>query len=248
MDDIRRPHQPQRRDYALPAGRPPAPQPHHRPHPAPAHQSGYRPQLAQAPEYQPHYPQPPVPPAHHQPLQPAAAHHPAAPQKTKTSKRFGSKLSIAAGGLIAAVAIFGAGYLLKGTGPQDTIPSSITRQVNYSLYFPSPMPPGYTYMKQTATFEIGDVFYKFSNGTKRVTVKEEPLNGNKPDLSLLAGYARFDLPFGQAAIGTSIGQPAAVVVTNSTVISLNGVGGVTQNDLKAAINNFKNIGQNTQKS
>jgi hypothetical protein len=196
------------------------------------------------PAHRPHAPHPPHPqqPVHHQTPQPPTHHQP------KAHRRYGGKLLIGGGAAAIAIGLFAGGYLLKSSNTANTIPPSIVKQANFDVYFPSPMPPGYTYMKDTATFAIGDVFYKFSNGTKRVTVKEQPINGNKPDLNLLVGYTQFDLPFGRAAVGTSIGQPAAVVVTNTTVISLNGVGGVTQNDLKAAINNFKNIGQNTQKS
>lgn len=105
------------------------------------------------------------------------------------------------------------------------------------------MPAGYTYMKDTATFQIGQVYYKFSDGRKRVTVKEEPIADTKPNLNLLAGFTQFDSPIGKAAIGTSVGQPTAVIVTNTTVITMNTFGGVSQNDLRTAINNLKNIGQ-----
>lgn len=139
--------------------------------------------------------------------------------------------------------LFALGYFLKGSSASDGIPAKITKQANYDLYFPSPMPAGYTYMKDTATFQIGQVYYKFSDGRKRVTVKEEPIADTKPNLNLLAGFTQFDSPIGKAAIGTSVGQPTAVIVTNTTVITMNTFGGVSQNDLRTAINNLKNIGQ-----
>lgn len=194
-------------------------------------------------------------PAHHQPAySPPSAQQTAQPLphygtsvNAKSKRKPKVKPTLIVGIVLAAAAIFGAGYLLKSSSASSAekgIPASITRQVNYSLYFPSPMPHGYTYMKDTATFQIGEVFYKFSNGRKRVTVKEEPINGNKPDLNLLVGYTRLNTPVGQAAVGTSVGQPTAVVVTKTTVITMNTIGGVSQNDLKVAINNLKDIGQN----
>lgn len=110
------------------------------------------------------------------------------------------------------------------------------------------MPAGYIYMKDTATFQIGQVFYKFANGKKKVTVNEQPLTQNKPDLSLLAGYTLFDSPVGKAAVGTNLGEPTAVVVTDTTVITMNSIGGVSRQDLTSAINNLKNIGQRNQKT
>lgn len=218
------------------------------------YQAAYQPQpenFAQqtAANTQPIYGQPPQPYSGYTQPQPAAAPA-AAPQKKRglfgflhrTKKTAGIVAGLAiAGGLIAG------GYSLKSSGSANTLPASVTQQAKFDVFFPSPMPPGYTYMKDTATFQIGQVFYKFSSGRKRVTVREEPLNGNKPNLDLLSGYTRLSSPIGQAAIGTSVGQPTAVVVTNTTVITMNSIGGVTQDDLKAAINNFKNIGQNTDK-
>jgi hypothetical protein len=166
------------------------------------------------------------------------------PKKVKLTKK---SLSIMAAIIIAATTAFGAGYLLKGSNDSDGIPASITRQVNYDLYFPAPMPAGYTYMKDTATFQIGQVFYKFANGKKRVTVNEQPLPDPKPDLNKLEGYTQFKSPVGLAAIGTDLGEPTAVVVTPTTVITMHCIGGVSQEDLKTAITNLKNIGQKQSK-
>jgi hypothetical protein len=138
--------------------------------------------------------------------------------------------------------------MLKGTSSSQTIPQSITRQVNFSLYFPAPMPPGYTYMKDTATFQIGQVYYKFASGAKRVTVMEQPMPAKKPDLGLMSGYSLFNSAVGKAAVGDSFGQPAGVVLTPTTVITFHTVGNVSQQELKTAINNLKNIGQNPKNS
>jgi hypothetical protein len=236
MDDIRRP-QPQ--DYDRPSGQPvyqpPAPAPVYN-QPASPYQPAAQPvQTPQAP----YIPQP----AYQRP-EPAPM-----PAGRRTGRKLGGKkLSLAAGAILTAAAIFGAGWLLKGTGSSQTIPQSITRQVNYNLYFPSPMPAGFIYMKDTATFQIGQVYYKFASGNKRVTVNEQPMPQKRPDLSLMSGYRIYDSPLGKAAIGTSLGQTTAVVLTKTTVITMNTVGGVSVQELQTAINNLKLIGQNPQKT
>jgi hypothetical protein len=254
MDDIRRPQHLKRRDYTAPSGRPAAPSPPHHPpnHPSPHHQP-------HTPQQSPHHfsnhnaqPAAPAPiyPAHeplvhpHQDQSPQAVAAPA-PAQSRSRNKISKKLTIVIAILLAAAAIFGAGYLLKGSNDSNGIPASITRQVNYDLYFPSPMPPGYIYMKDTATFQIGQVFYKFANGKKRVTVNEQPMPETKPNLNLLAGYTQFQSAVGKAAIGTSVGEPTAVVLTPTTIITMHCIGGVSQDDLKTAIGNLKNIGQKT---
>ncbi|MBX4190532.1 hypothetical protein KW794_00390, partial [Candidatus Saccharibacteria bacterium] len=184
MDDIRRPQHLKRRDYSIPANRPVAPphrhEPHHASHQPAAHHRDQHQELTANNQYsqpkpQTFQPQPEVP-TYHQPSH--QAHHQTASATHAPTKRFrlsGKSISVAMGVLIAAAAIFGAGYLLKGSNDSKGIPASIARQVNYDLYFPSPMPSGYIYMKDTATFQIGQVFYKFANGKKRVTVNEQPM-------------------------------------------------------------------------
>jgi hypothetical protein len=244
MDDIRRPQHLKRRDYSIPTERPPAAPPLPNPQPAHTRTPHHAPAQPPTPNVHPHYH--PAQVEYQQP-QPSAEHnhtHPKAAAPARKKRRLSAKIiTITAGILLAALAIFGAGYLLKGSSDSNTIPATITRQVNYDLYFPSPMPGGYTYMKDTATFQIGQVYYKFANGKKRVTVNEQPLPETKPDLNLLAGYTQFDSPAGKAAIGMDLGEPAAVVVTPTTVITMHCVGGVSKDDLKTAINNLKNIGQ-----
>lgn len=248
MDDIRRPQHLKRRDYAIPAGRPPV-----RAHPQSPHQPS-RPHHS-IPHHHPQanpYPQPITTPVHHQapatpPPRVDQPHQPIQPATTRVhSKRLklsGKAMSIIAAVIVAGAAIFGAGYLLKGSNDSKGIPASITRQVNYDLYFPSPMPGGYIYMKDTATFQIGQVFYKFANGKKRVTVNEQPMSDPKPNLSKLPGYTQFQSPVGPAAIGSDLGEPTAVVLTPTTVITMHCVGGVNSGDLKTAVNNLKDIGQ-----
>jgi hypothetical protein len=259
MDDIRRPHRPERRDYGLPEERPHhAPQPQHPPHHIPVSTPGQDSSpTAYTPPVQAHAPSsPPMQPAYHQQpqtqthSQPHTQHqaHPHASQQQPIpahhAKRKIPKPLLIIIGIFVATALVAVGFFLKPSDPQNTIPAHIVQQVDYSLYFPSPMPPGYTYMKDTATFQIGQVFYKFSNGQKRVTVKEEPMPQPKPDFNLLSDYAQFDAPVGKAAIGSTFGHPTAIVLAGNTVITMNTSGGVSQDELKTAVNNLKNIGRN----
>jgi hypothetical protein len=235
MDDIRRPQSPERRDYAIPVRRePPRPAPVH--HPQPQHHSP-----SQQIHATQHHPVTNVRPVQHdQSPQP----EPAAAYDHHRAKKRNLKSLIIIALPLAAAAIFAAGYSLKSSPDQNTIPPSVTNQAKFSVYFPSPMPAGYIYMKNTATFQIGEVFYKFASGNKRVTVKEEPVPATKPDLNLLAGYTQFNSSLGPAAIGQTFGQPTAVIIAPTTVITMNSSGGVSQSELKDAINNLKNIGQN----
>lgn len=257
MDDIRRPHPAPRGDYSIgsrvPHRPPPRPRaavftdqtpslsdPHRRyaavHHPAHIPVGGHHHPQPVSGAKQPVYHRPPV-------EQPTSALQP----RPKSRRKLSLKLFAAGACIGVAGLLFAAGYGLKSSADSKSLPAKVTGQADYTVYFPSPMPPGYSYMKDTATFQIGQVFYKFNNGRKRVTVKEEPVPNQKPNLSLLAGYRQFDTPIGKAALGSTFGQPIAVVVTNSTIITLNGTGGVTDDELMTAVKNLKNIGQSSDR-
>jgi hypothetical protein len=236
MDDIKRPSPPERRDYAIPVRRDLPPKPYH-------------------PHYRTHEPAaaPPAPtPASAEPLHRTPAYHQSQPSHqplrhqppVHNLKRRNLKPIIIIALPLIAAGIFVAGYSLKSSSDSGTVPSSVTNQAKFNVYFPSPMPSGYSYMKDTATFQIGEVFYKFGDGKKRITVKEEPAGQTKPDLKLLSGYTQFSSPSGPAAIGSSFGQPIAVVVTPNTVITMNSSGSVSADELKTAVSNLKSIGPN----
>lgn len=240
MDDIRPPRQGfERRDYTAPVRRPaahvPRPEPVH--HPIPV-------QPAPTPQYHRPALEPVAAPQHHHH---AATHEPRHNNNPHGApKRLGRRYFAVAAAFVLAIGLFTAGYIFKSKAPVNSLPSSVVTKANFNVYFPSPMPSGYIYVNKTATFQIGDVFYRFANGLKSVTVREEPLPAKKPDLSLYKGYTAFSSTVGQAAMGTSFGQPVALVVTPTTVITLNTSGGVTPQDLKSAINNLRNIGSSSQ--
>jgi hypothetical protein len=275
MDDIRRPQQPQRRDYT-------APNPQPRPSPVSLPPQSASPYQAQSPAQPQHIPvkspdyasQPnpftsPAPQTNHvdyghqqpSPAQPAAEPEPQfyrpgpyTPQPQVQPKAAAAKakkspaLKILTGlvVVVAAASLIYFGYSLKSSTSGNSIPPKIVQQAGFTVYFPSPMPNGYTYMKDTATFQIGQVFYKFANGNKHVTVNEQPLPEQPPKLNL-PGYQQFDSKVGKAAVGANFGVSSAEVIAGKTLISLNTSGGVTQDELKAAINSLQNIGSSSQK-
>lgn len=244
MDDIRPPRRDlERRDYTMPERRPEE----HRPHPVhhPAHHEPANLQTSPPPQ--------PSPPYHHSLAKPSAHpsfHHTVSQHQMHAPKRWRPRLAMryvaVAAALIISIGLFTAGYVFKTNTPDKTIPVAVVKKANFDVFFPSPMPSGYIYVSKTATFQIGDVFYRFADGLKSVTVREEPLPAKKPNLALYKGYTVFNAGAGQAALGTSFGQPVAVIVTPTTVITMNTSGGVSVDELKTAISNLHNIGSSSQ--
>jgi len=141
--------------------------------------------------------------------------------------------------VVAAAAVIG-GYLLLKPEQQKTFsPSSLAKQASFSFYYPSPLPAGYSYVNNINTFQAGQAYYMIGNGTKHVIVHEQPASGNSLNLATISNPVTFDAAGGKAALGNVTGQPAGLVLTGSTLITLNTTGAVAPADLATIINNLK---------
>jgi hypothetical protein len=243
MDEIRRPYRGERRNYALPQDRPAEPNltdlrtaPPQPVHQAPAHhqpaQAGtYAPTPVNQPAY--HHPQP-----HHQPA--AAAHpapHPA--HHRKKTRRISLSLPIITAAVLAIVAVAGGFYLLKPKAKPTVTPTQLASKSSFSFYYPSPLPGGYSYNQEISTFQGGQAYYMLANSKKHMIIHEQAAKSNSLDLTSITNPKTLDSSAGRAAIGTTAGQASAVVLANSTLITIDSTGSVPQADIVAVINNLR---------
>lgn len=230
MDDIRRPYRGERRDYALPTNRPaPAtPQPHHPSHhPQPVHHTPTIP--VARPDYQPPVHQP----AHH--AQPVAHHKPT----RRRVPRVGLNKSVILATVLAGAAVFGGYLLLKPDKTTVFTPAILAQRSGFSFYYPSPLPAGYSYVNNINAFQDGQAYYMLGNGDKHIVVHEQASHSSKLDTKSLSNPVSYEAAGGQAALGSVTGQPAGLVLTGSTLITINTTGKVAPADVAAVINHLR---------
>ena len=102
------------------------------------------------------------------------------------------------------------------------LPASITKNASFPVYYPSPLPTGYTYKKNSAKLESGIVFFALQNAGDTVTISEQAVPPNPPDLTHLTGFTDFQTIAGDTAVGTSLGKPIAITLSNTTLITITG--------------------------
>jgi hypothetical protein len=155
-----------------------------------------------------------------------SSHKPTAPeaftQQKPSRKRRMWPLWAGAGLAVAAIAVVGVVLLVNRNG--NALPTAVTKQVSYPLYFPSPMPLGYIYQAGSATVSNGIINYKLVNGVgSTVVVSEQVTPPDPPILTKLAGFTSLSTDAGTAAVGTaSTKQPLAIIVSNTTLITITG--------------------------
>lgn len=156
----------------------------------------------------------------------------------KTKRRKKPILYIA---FILIIATIGVAVLYYVKSKSPAIPSSVTQSVSFPVYYPSSLPNGYKYMTGSAKSQSGLLFFKFTNGSSKISATEQSAPSAKIQLSSLPKFSSIKVSEGQASVGTSLGAPSAVLLTNSTLIDLIGEGKASKNDIIFITQNMKPI-------
>lgn len=237
MDDIRRPYRGERRSYVVAQHRRPTGQasPVDPVMPAACHQP-----LPAADQTSPSIPR--TQPLNHQPYRHSAElPSPVRPPAPHAKQRPIRPIQLIAVIGLAAAAMAGGYLLLKPNTPKTFTPASLARQSSFSFYFPNPLPQGYSYVNKINTFQSGQAYYMLANNKKHIIVREQTANGRALETSALSNPVSYPAAGGKAAIGSLAGQPAGLVLTNNTLITLNSTGTVPAADIAAAINYLKPV-------
>src|SRR6266540_1342975 len=125
----------------------------------------------------------------------------------------------------------GASLFIRNSGP---IPSLIRQRTRFTLYYPTNMPQGYGIQKNTIRLDTGVVFYSLANDKRQVRVSQQTLPANPPNLDTLGGFRKIDATAGKAAVGANNSSPTAIILSNTTLITINGSPGTPQ-DVVASI-------------
>jgi hypothetical protein len=142
-----------------------------------------------------------------------------------TPKKIKNKFIIPALALfVLLVAFISAGiYFHRSTPP---LPKTVTGGVNFPVYYPSYLPKGYAFDKSSTHLENQILFFGLSNKKEKISISEQAAPKNPPDFELILkrniSFKKLDLTGGQAIYGVSQNIPAAIILTNTTLINISG--------------------------
>jgi len=169
--------------------------------------------------------------------------------ETKPKKRRFSHLTGTKRGLLKiltiVVSVFCIGalvylYIAREQGIPPSLPQDTISSLNYQVFYPTRIPKGYSYKKGTATSHNGLLFYKFVNGKKVITITEQAAPPKYIDLNkIVEGYTALKVPIGRAAVGTSVGNPSVIIITDTTLINITSSKGVAKNQVTSLAQKMK---------
>lgn len=150
---------------------------------------------------------------------------PAAESYRRTWRPRRRQVIITAVVICAAAVVFFCGYRWHTVDSATVnVPSGITAlTVPFPVYYPSPLPDGYTYEHGSASLQDGILFYKLRNGGKTILVSEQALPHGSLALGSLVGFSPMQTTNGTAYIGADNNTPTAIVpIGRGTLVSVSG--------------------------
>jgi hypothetical protein len=133
-------------------------------------------------------------------------------------------------------------YILRGSS--DGIPKqlkSISKSTRFTVYYPTELADGYTFDTNSVKFVDNILFYSVSKGEQKITISEQVIPPNPPDLKTIAGFNTLSHPNGSLAVGMAQGTPSALLLTADTLISVNGLKNTDQASVTKLAQNLSPI-------
>jgi hypothetical protein len=126
----------------------------------------------------------------------------------------------------------------------NPFPKNIRTSINFPLYYPLPLPNEYSLSKTSLKNSNGIIFYSLNNGKKTILISEQTVPSKPPDLAHIEDFKHIAVSAGDAATGLNGGQPTALLLTDTTLITITGLGGVSENNISDTLQNMKLISTN----
>ena len=102
------------------------------------------------------------------------------------------------------------------------LPRNIIKQVSFTIFYPAPMPKNYSYQAKSANLSNEILFYKLRSGNRVISVNEQSLPPNPPNLASFPGFNKLSVDAGSAVAGVYAKTPTVVITNNTTLITIIG--------------------------
>jgi len=146
-------------------------------------------------------------------------------------------------GLLSALLIGAGAALFWPRSP--SLPSAITSQTHFPVYYPESLPHGYRYETNSAHQTNGIIFFNLRRGktTQRMFISEQVVPTAPPALESLVGFKNLKVDSGTAVTGTANGLPTAILMNSTTLITVTGSSSIPQSTVNTTAQNMQQLSQ-----
>jgi len=147
-------------------------------------------------------------------------------------------------GAVVVLILAGAATAVRLTRPRPPLPTAVTSQAGFTVYYPTPLVTGSKLATNSVKLTDGILFYKLSYGSQTMTVAEQTVpQRNTPNLSDLPGFNKVSTDAGTAVIGQSPAGLTAIVLNTTTLITLSAPRQLPNDVLAETVQNLHSLTQ-----
>ncbi|MEJ0073179.1 MAG: hypothetical protein WDN27_03835 [Candidatus Saccharibacteria bacterium] len=121
------------------------------------------------------------------------------------------------------------------------LPQSVTSSLSFPVYYPTSLPAGYQLDKSTVKVQDQRLFYQFKKGPNTIYVIEQVAPDHPPDLKNLNGFGQVSTITGEAVLGTANSQPTGILLTKSTLVTVDGSKGMPVEQIGTLLQSLRSV-------
>ncbi|MDF2461298.1 MAG: hypothetical protein K0S68_701 [Candidatus Saccharibacteria bacterium] len=126
-----------------------------------------------------------------------------------------------------ATIVIGVGAGLAILSTQNPIPEQLRAAAKYPVYYPSKLPAGYKYEKNSAVIKKGTLFYRIRNGKEAISIAQQAKTASADKIKSIKGFDQQKYDAGKAFVRSS-GKPSIVVLADGTLVNVGGSSDATR--------------------
>jgi len=166
---------------------------------------------------------------------------PEKPRKIRPSKRKYLKVRIVTC-LLLLLALIGGGffYIVHGKPKAHSpLPPSLIASSSFPIYYPNPVPEGYTFAPNSVSSDSGTIFCKLKNGDREILIIQQANPNSNLMLDSTVGLDPIDTPNGKAYVGKNKASPVGIIQTKSTLVNITGSADVPSDVINSIMRDLK---------
>jgi hypothetical protein len=122
-----------------------------------------------------------------------------------------------------------------------SLPQSVLKSADFPVYYPSKLPSGYQLDDTSITVQKQTLFYNLKKDAGVIHISEQAAPEQRPDLKSIDGFGEVSSVAGQAVLGTVNGRSTGILLTKSTLVTINGSKDIPNEIIGTLVQNMNSV-------
>jgi hypothetical protein len=121
------------------------------------------------------------------------------------------------------------------TREKPPLSKEVLESVTFPVYYPQPVPAGYSLKKDSVKYTNEILFYTLKNAQGEITVSQQIKPQSVPDIAHFKDFSPISSPLGTAVVGKNKSIATAILLTDQTMLTAITNGAASSDDISAIV-------------